>query len=80
MAKPKKPGPSEFEGKGPTKAGVYNADRVTDKLRIARRTGQDPDADPDIFAEPNDWPDQRWSEAPEPPPKKKKTEAPPRKE
>lgn len=47
-------GPSEFEGTGPTAAGVRNTSQLTasEKLKLIYRTGQeqDPEADVDPLA------------------------------
>ena len=47
--------PSEFEGSGPWPFGGYGADRAQDKVRIAYRTGQDPDGLVVLNASPDDW-------------------------
>lgn len=48
-------GPSEFEGTGPWPFGGLGATRAQDKVRIAYRTGQDPDGVVNLLASPEDW-------------------------
>jgi len=54
-------GPSEFEGTGPTRSGVFGKAHealltAAEKLRIIRRTEQDPDIPPiDLEATPDKW-------------------------
>ena len=51
----KKLGPSEFEGSGPARSGVYGLATAEEKLRVIYRTEQDPDISADIEAEPDKW-------------------------
>jgi hypothetical protein len=48
---------SEFEGEGPRRSGVFaHLLSAAEKLRIIRRTEQDPDREPvDLDAEPDKW-------------------------
>lgn len=46
---------SEFEGSGPKKTGVFGLASAIEKLRVIRRTEQDPSGAVDLEMTPDRW-------------------------
>lgn len=52
---PRRPGPSEFEGRGVHPFGHFGIARAQEKARLIKRTEQDPDGPVDLDAKADKW-------------------------